>query len=127
LQAEGDTSMTTEESEDIKRHFDVVAEGLESRIQLVTEGVSLVNERVDRLGDRLDSRMDRLETEMRHGFAELDGRMDRLETETRHGFAELRSMIKLSYAELENRLARLETAYDTIQERLAVLEARQAS
>jgi hypothetical protein len=87
--------MTTEDREDIKRYFGVVAEGLESKIQLVAEGVALANDRIDRLDRRMD------------GF---DTRMDRLEIEVRRGFAEMGSAIKLSHSQLDSRLTRLETA-----------------
>jgi len=37
----------------VKKHFDVVAESLESKIQLVAEGVLNVNEKLDRLKDEM--------------------------------------------------------------------------
>ena len=40
--------MNNEQMEEIKRHFGVVAEGLEHKIQLVAEGVANVNEKLDR-------------------------------------------------------------------------------
>ncbi len=39
--------MNNEQMEEIKRHFGVVAEGLEHKIQLVAEGVANVNEKLD--------------------------------------------------------------------------------
>ena len=45
---------------DLRRHFDVTAEGLRHEIRLVAEGVMLVNERVDRL-----------QIEMRDEFADV--------------------------------------------------------
>ncbi len=38
---------------EVKKHFDVVAESLESKIQLVAEGVLNVNEKLDRLEDEV--------------------------------------------------------------------------
>ena len=38
---------------EVKKHFDVVAESLESKIQLVAEGVLNVNEKLDRLKDEM--------------------------------------------------------------------------
>jgi hypothetical protein len=38
---------------EVKKHFDVVAESLESKIQLVTEGVLNVDEKLDRLNDEM--------------------------------------------------------------------------
>ena len=40
--------MNDEQVEEIKRHFSVVAEGLEHKIQLVAEGVANGNEKLDR-------------------------------------------------------------------------------
>ena len=40
--------MNNEQMEEIKRHFDVVAEGLGHKIQLVAEGVANLNEKFDR-------------------------------------------------------------------------------
>jgi chromosome segregation ATPase len=132
--------MNAEDKEEIKRHFDVVAEGLRSDIRLVADGVAMNTERLDRMDGRLDTMDGRLDAmdgrldAMDGRLAAMDGRLDgmdgrlgRLEVEMRHGFGELRSMLKLSYAELEGRLTRLETAYDEIQERLGALESRQAS
>jgi hypothetical protein len=93
--------MDRETVDEIKRHFDVVAEGLESKIQAVAEGVGLANERIDSLGqqiDGLDRRMDG-----------LDQRMDGLEQEMRAGFAELRATVKVSHAETDRRLTALES------------------
>jgi predicted nuclease with TOPRIM domain len=118
--------MNAEDKEEIKRHFDVVAEGLRSDIRLVADGVAMNTERLDRMDGRLDTMDGRLDA-MDGRLDGMDGRLGRLEVEMRHGFGELRSMLKLSYAELEGRLTRLETAYDEIQERLGALESRQAS
>jgi hypothetical protein len=40
---------------EVKKHFDVVAESLESKIQLVAEGVLNVNEKLDRMKDDVHS------------------------------------------------------------------------
>jgi hypothetical protein len=40
--------MEKDEIDEVKRHFDVVAEGLEHKIQLVAEGVANLNEKLDR-------------------------------------------------------------------------------
>jgi hypothetical protein len=50
--------------EQTRRHFDVVAEGLMSKVQLVAEGVVAGSERMDRFQtnlDRLEGRVSRLE------------------------------------------------------------------
>lgn len=52
---------------DIKRHFSVVAGGLEKKIQLVAEGVPALDDRASRVEDRLTS----LEEKMERGFDEV--------------------------------------------------------
>ena len=93
--------MTKDEAEDIKRHFDVVADQLDSSIHAVAEGVAANTERIERLESEtragfarvdsqfarvdsqftgVDSRFDRLEREMGRGFHELGERVERLES-----------------------------------------------
>ena len=64
------------EIEEIKRHFNVVAEGLEHKIQLVAEGITNVDEN-----------------------------MERFRQEVKEEFKETRIMIKFSHAELDRRIA----------------------
>ncbi len=70
--------MNREEVEEIKRHFNVVAEGLEHKIQLVAEGHEVIRQ------------------EMRE-FRE----------EVKEEFKEVKSMIKFSYAELDQGALRI--------------------
>ena len=77
-----------------RRHFDVVAEGLRSQIQLVAEGVSAANQR-------------------------LDGFQQKVEEE----FAETRAAIRFSYAQLDERIQSLEHNYSALNERVARLES----
>jgi hypothetical protein len=81
--------------DEIKRHFGVVVEGLESRIAAVAEGVDRLNERFDGQESRLGG---------------LESRFERLESQMHAGFAELRSMIQASHAQTDRRLTALETA-----------------
>ncbi|MBI4917997.1 MAG: hypothetical protein HY825_19320 [Acidobacteria bacterium] len=85
-----------------KRHFDVVAEGLTAQIRLVAEGHVLLADEVHAV--KVDVREFR--------------------AETRHEFTELRAMLKLSYAELEGRVTRLEGALADVVGRLERLEQR---
>ena len=71
--------MESSDVAEIKRHFNVVAESLEKKIQLVAEGVSALDDRVGRVEDRMMS---------------LEEKMER-------GFDEVKAMIKFSYAELD--------------------------
>ncbi|HEX7705328.1 MAG TPA: hypothetical protein VF701_02620 [Thermoanaerobaculia bacterium] len=64
--------------EDLKRHMDTLAEAADRKLDRVLEVLSLLDEKVDR----------------HH-------------TESRQEFAETRSMIKLSYASLDQRLTTL--------------------
>ena len=59
--------MDRETAEEIKRHFNVVAEGLRSEIRTVAEGVGANTDRLD----RVDERLDRLESRMEEGFGEI--------------------------------------------------------
>jgi hypothetical protein len=57
--------MDPETADDIKRHFNVVAEGLRSEIRLVAEAHLGTNDRLDSTNDRLDRIADELRTEIR--------------------------------------------------------------
>ncbi len=80
--------MTPDESEEIKRHFGVIAEGLRSDIRLVAEGVAMNTERLDRHEKELEA----------------------FRQETNRNFTELRAMISLSHGELDRRVTTLENA-----------------
>ena len=82
---------------DTRRHFDVVAEGLRSQIQLVAEGVSVVDQRLDRFQRKVEEE-----------------------------FAETRAAIRFSYAQLERRILDLEGNYAALNERVERLEFRPA-
>ena len=82
---------------EIKEHFNVVAESLESKIQLVAEGVVNVDEKLDR------------QTRAMHEESE-----------------ETRALIKLSYSELDRRLTTLEGTVEALIRRVGALEVRQS-
>jgi len=88
--------MRTQQAE-TRRHFDVVAEGLRSQIQLVAEGVSVVDQRLDRFQRKVEEE-----------------------------FAETRAAIRFSYAQLERRILDLEGNYAALNERVERLEFRPA-
>lgn len=67
--------MDDETAEDIKRHFNVVAEGLRSDIRLVIEGLGANTDRLDHLEGRFDG------VEIRFDGVEM--RFERLRTEFR--------------------------------------------
>jgi hypothetical protein len=66
-----------------RRLYEVVAEGLSSKIELVADGVLTVDAKVERLRGDVNAE-----------------------------FIETRAMIKLSYAELDRRLRAVESAHD---------------
>ena len=115
-----------EDNEQTRRHFDVVAESLKSEIRVIAEGHGVLVEKIDGLG----TRMDHLETKV----DALDSRMDHLETkldgfivETRTNFDEVRAAIKFSYAELDRRVAHLESFVQDLSTRVQRIEARQTA
>jgi hypothetical protein len=78
--------MDTETSEEVKRHFNVVAEGLRADIRSLAKGLGANRDRLDRVESRLDgvdSRLDGVDTK----FWRLEGRM----TEE---FREIKTMIQ---------------------------------
>ena len=98
--------MTKDEAEDIKRHFDVVADQLDSSIHAVAEGVAANTERIERLESetragfarvdsqfaRVDSQFARVDSQFARvdsQFTGVDSRFDRLEREMGRGFHEL--------------------------------------
>lgn len=87
--------MDRETTDEIKRHFNVVAEGLRSEIRTVAEGLSATNEKIDRLETR--------------AFEEL---------------SEIKAMIRLSFGELDRRMRSLESDVTSLRTRLEKLEAR---
>ncbi|MGH9340743.1 MAG: hypothetical protein ACRD1R_14400 [Acidobacteriota bacterium] len=87
--------MKESEKEEIKRHFDVVAEQLGSQIQLIAEGQ-----------DSLEKRITSLEKRMTREFDEV------------------KAMIKFSYAQLDQRLTTAESDIVDLKVRVAKLEAR---
>ncbi|WP_447968206.1 hypothetical protein [Nitrospira sp. M1] len=85
--------MNSEESEDIKRYFGVVAEGLRHDIQQVAEGHEIVLTHVKEF-----------------------------RKEVREEFREVRAVIKFSFAELDQRIGTLENEMLRMKKRLDQLE-----
>jgi hypothetical protein len=72
--------MSTEDHEQTRRHFDVVAEGLRSELRQVADGVAMNTEA-----------------------------LERFRAETTRNFADVRAEIRLSYADSNRRLKTVET------------------
>lgn len=83
--------------DEIKGHFDIVAESLRDEIKLVAEGV--VN---------LDGKFEREITEFRK--------------ENKEAHSDIMAAIKFSYTELDRRIMNLENKYEDIEKRLNRLE-----
>ena len=86
-----------------RRHFDVVSEDLRSRMQLVAEGHQALVDGHQALAE---------------GQERILVRMERMERE-------LGAMIRISYAELEQRIQKVEQGMTALQDRMARVEARQ--
>lgn len=84
-----------------RRHFEVVAERLESKIDIVSEGVLSANEQIMRLETKVDG----------------------LATDLANEFDDVRSMIKFSHHELDRRLRTLEELVSDLQARVERLES----
>ncbi len=84
--------------DETRRHFDVVAEQMRGKLQLVAEGAS-----------SLANRLDRLEQNLREEILQAQ--------------RELSAMIKFSYAELDRRVQALERGHRELEERVRRLES----
>jgi|GEM_PF-5994509 len=73
--------MDTETAEEVKRHFNVVAEGLRADIRVVIVGVSANTDRLERVEvrlDRVEVRFDRVEVRLDRVEGRLTGVEGRL-------------------------------------------------
>jgi predicted RNase H-like nuclease (RuvC/YqgF family) len=84
-------------SSEIRRHFDVMVERMESKFTFLAE-------HVDEQIDRLDRKVDQLREDMRQGFEETQ------------------AMIRFSHAELDRRVRALEKAITDLETRVDRLE-----
>ena len=126
--------MDQETAGDIKRHFDVVAEGLRSEIRVVAEGLRseihvvaeglqselrVVDEKGDRRFDDLKRHFDVVGESLRsdirlvaEGVAGLDGKFTpefvTVREEIREQTGEVKSLLRVSYGDLDRRVQALE-------------------
>ena len=107
--------MEDKTAEEIKRHFDVVAESLKDEIKLVAEGHSIL----DRKMDGLDRKVEGLDRKVDG----LDRKVDKLRKENAEEHREILSAIKFSYAELNHRIVTLENKFTDVEKRVNRLEA----
>ncbi len=90
--------MDRETADEIKRHFNVVGEGLRSEIRTVAEGLSATNEKIDRLESRISEELSEIKAMIRLSFGELDRRMRSLESDV----TSLRARLEKLEARAEN-------------------------
>ena len=67
--------MDTETVEEVKRHFNVVAEGLRSEIRILGEGLDATSQRLDGVLSRMADEFRDLRAVIRLSFGELDRRI----------------------------------------------------
>jgi len=96
--------MESHEVEEIKRHFDVIAEGLRGDIKTIAEGHSILNRKLDSVQKEITT----LREENAKEHKELHQEIDNLRGENTEEHKEILSELKLSYAELNHRVSTLE-------------------
>jgi|GEM_PF-5297716 len=123
--------------EDVKGYIDIVIEKVGDQVQIIAEGHAMLARRFDRVDARLDgmdARFDRVEDRLTHvetGLSTLCGEVREVrddlaafKADVAHEFAEVKSMIRLSYAEIDGRLRTLEHEVTDLRSRIERLEAR---
>lgn len=70
--------MNAEEMEEIKRHFDVVAEGLRHDLRQVAEGHQVILTQVHQFQEEVKEEFKEGRALLKFSFAELDHRMKRM-------------------------------------------------
>lgn len=73
--------MDSNDVEEIKRHFSVVAEGLKHDLQHVAEGHQVIMNHVQRFREEVREEFKEVKTLMKFSFSELDHRIQSLETD----------------------------------------------
>lgn len=96
--------MESHEVEEIKRHFDVIAESLRGDIKAIAEGHSLLNEKLDILREENAGEHKELHKEI----VSVREDLNTLREENAKEHKEILSELKLSYAELDHRVSTLE-------------------
>jgi chromosome segregation ATPase len=102
--------------EEILHQFHIISEGLIDQIKLLAEGHSGIIEQLGGVKTRLDgveTRLDRVET-----------RLDHMAKENERQHLETRSLVKISFAELDRRLSNLESRVNELQEWREEVDAR---
>ena len=116
--------MDHETVEEIKRHFGIVVEDVRGEVRLVAEGVGALREEMH--GEFETARAETA-WEFETVRAETAREFKSAKAETAREFEETRSLIRLSYSELDRRVKGLETDVADLRARLERVEERLAS
>jgi len=73
--------MSNEEMEEIKRHFGVIAESLRSDIQQIAEGHHIIRRELQNQGEGLIEEFKETKSLMRLSYTQLDHRIDTVESD----------------------------------------------
>ncbi len=67
--------------EDTRRHLGILIENLDTKIQMVSEGVINVDRKIDRVREELKTEIGEVKSLLRVSYTNLDRRVRRLETD----------------------------------------------
>ena len=119
--------------DEIKQHFVIVAEGLESKIELVAEGHAVLRAEMKAGIGGVKTEVGELRSEvnvvrsevggLRSEVGKLRSDVGSFRTEVKQEFSDVRSMIKLSYAEIDTRIGNLERDLADLKARVESVEA----
>jgi hypothetical protein len=97
--------MTQEEAEDIKRHFNVVTEGLRSEIRLIAEGHVALDQKIDRKNDEVRQEVHEFRAEARSELRLVAESLRRdiadFRREVQGEFRDVRALLRLTDIRLE--------------------------
>jgi hypothetical protein len=128
--------MADDRADEIMRHFDVVAERLESQMNVVAEGHSFLVNKLEAVDQHIADVRGELHSEIQvlaDGQGVLRDEIKTFRTEVASSFREVRqetgeikAAIRLSYAEIDRRIRTLEGAVVSLVDRVDRLEARKS-
>ena len=125
--------MDQEAIDEIKRHFGVVSEQIRGDVRAVAEALVVFREETTRRFDEVEQRFEQVDRRfdaIAHRFEQVDRRFDEVDRkfeQVGHEFEETRSLIRLSYTELDRRVRTVETEVAELRARLERVEARQGA
>ena len=81
--------MNDEQMEEIKRHFNVVAEGLKSEISIVAEGHDIIRREIKMFRNDVEDEFKEVKSLIKFSYAELEQRIQKLEQQTSNATSRL--------------------------------------